>query len=96
MGKKIVKIGLPGPAPFLMVPEMKLTARESQWGRAMCKMIDAVRQKIRELAGDSSGVTVVEYAVLLCLLILICVGVIQTLGAWDTAIFAYLASKITM
>lgn len=60
----------------------------------MYKMMSTLWQRIQGIARDSSGATIVEYAVLLALVILVCFSAVHALGGWNSAIFAYLAGKV--
>ncbi len=62
----------------------------------MCEMISRLCKRIQTIVGDSDAATVVEYAVVLALIIMVCIGVIHTLGTWNGAIFAYLAQRISV
>lgn len=60
-------------------------------------MYQAVKRLIARMlrdVGDCTGATVVEYAVLLGLIVLICMSAIQAIGKWDAAIFAKLTDGI--
>ncbi len=61
----------------------------------MTRMINRLRQAVRAITGGSSAATVVEYAVVIALIIMVCIVVVQALGGWNSAIFAYLAQRVS-
>lgn len=63
-------------------------------------MYQAVKELMAKLlrgAGHCSGATAVEYAVLLGLILLVCMGAAKAIGSgWNTVVFAKLADGIKM
>lgn len=50
-------------------------------------MIQQIFKEIVRFLGDDDGPTAVEYAVMLMLIILACIGIIQTIGQWAAGSF---------
>jgi Flp pilus assembly pilin Flp len=94
MGKKILRIHLPPAAGFLMVREVQGATRSSPWGEAMYGMTKRLWQRVRAAACQCSGATVVEYAVVLALIVVVCIGTLQVIGMWNSPVFAMINDRV--
>jgi len=53
-----------------------------------------LRQRVLAEACECSGTSAVEYAVVLCLIALVCIGALQVLGMWNAPVFAMLNDRL--
>jgi Flp pilus assembly pilin Flp len=60
----------------------------------MYGMIKKLRQRVLAGASECSGATIVEYAVVLCVIVLVCLSTLQALGMWNSPIFAMLNDRV--
>jgi Flp pilus assembly pilin Flp len=62
----------------------------------MYGMMKRLRQRLLAGACQCSGATIVEYAVVLALIVMICIGTLQILGMWNAPIFAMLNDRLNV
>lgn len=57
-------------------------------------MMKKLRQRVLAEVRDCSAAAAVEYAVVLCLIILVCMSTLHALGMWNAPVFALLTEGI--
>ncbi len=62
----------------------------------MDQAYENLRQKMQERTGEDSGVTMVEYAVLLGLIVLLSMSVCHAIGLWNAQTFAALVDGLNV
>jgi pilus assembly protein Flp/PilA len=50
-------------------------------------MLTSIIQRLRRLVRDESGPTAVEYAVMLAMIIIVCIGSVRLLGTTSSSVF---------
>ncbi|HEY6578538.1 MAG TPA: Flp family type IVb pilin [Rhizomicrobium sp.] len=79
-------------------PEMDLSAATPQLSDAAggsAAHTDVVRSSVTGFLGDRSGVTAIEYGLMVCFMTLVIVGAISTLGSQTfTQLFSVISSSL--
>ncbi len=71
------------------------TACKDRWGGTMWQVMKRLRQWLFGEAG-CGGVTVVEYAVVLGLIVLVCISTLKAIGYWKAPVFAQLMNGVSV